>query len=203
METIQPKSELFDESQSIQIIREMIQVSQKKLKNDGILFIVWGWIMFTNYLIMFLVRKIVLTYTVSKLLNYIPSVLLLSALVFTIYYIYTQRKKVKTYIGVSLRYVWVSVFVSMVLINLIQFNVLHKIYFELQHPVFMVIFAFAIVVTGGILRYRLIIIGGIAFGILAFLASYLPLSTQMLMDAGAWLIAFIIPGHILFTHRKI
>ena len=31
--------------------------------------------------------------------------------------------------------------------------------FELQHPLFMVLMAFAVTVTGGILRHRLIIIG--------------------------------------------
>ena len=90
----------------------------------------------------------------------------------------------------------------MVLINLIQFNVLHKIHYELQHPVFMVIFAFAIVVTGGILRYKLILLGGIIFGLLALVASYMSLPTQLLIDALAWMIAFTIPGHYMYVKRK-
>jgi hypothetical protein len=53
METKQSNSDSFDENQSIHVIREMIQVSQRKLRNDGILFILWGWIMFLNYLTMF------------------------------------------------------------------------------------------------------------------------------------------------------
>jgi hypothetical protein len=90
----------------------------------------------------------------------------------------------------------------MVLINLIQGNVLHKIVFELQHPIFMVLIAIAIVVTGGILRYKMIIAGGIIFGLLAFASSYLPLTQQMLLEAIAWVIAFIIPGHILYAKRN-
>ncbi len=43
----------------------------------------------------------------------------------------------------------------------------------LQHPIFMVFMAFAVVVTGGILRYKLIILGGDVFGILAYICSYL------------------------------
>jgi branched-subunit amino acid ABC-type transport system permease component len=91
----------------------------------------------------------------------------------------------------------------MVLINLIQVNVLHKIVFELQHPLFMVITAFAIAVTGGILRYKMIIAGGAIFGSIALLSSYLPLDEQLLVESIAWLLAFIIPGHILFRQRKI
>jgi len=113
-----------------------------------------------------------------------------------------QRKKVQTYIGISLRYVWISLFVCMVLVNLIQFNVLQDINFELQHPIFMVLMAFAVTTTGGILRYRMIIIGGVAFGILALVASYLNLQEQLLIESVAWAIAFIIPGHILYANRK-
>jgi hypothetical protein len=88
------------------------------------------------------------------------------------------------------------------LINLIEANVLHKIIFELQHPIFMMFIAYAIIITGGILRYRMMIAGGIVFGILAYLGSHLSLQNQLLAEASAWLIAFIIPGHILFSKRK-
>lgn len=202
METKQPDSDSFDESQSLQVIREMIQVSQKKLKNDGILFILWGWVMFYRNIIGFIERKAVLTFQIQKLLDSTGTVLGILALGFSIYYILKQIKKVQTYIGISLRYVWVSMFVCMVLINLIQFNVLHKINFELQYPIFMVIVAFAIVSTGGILRHKLIIIGGVAFGLMALLSSYFTLPNQQLIGAIAWIIAFVIPGHILYAKHK-
>lgn len=108
----------------------------------------------------------------------------------------------QTYIGVSLRYVWISLFVCMVLVNLIQFNVQHSINFELQHPIFMVLMAFAVTVTGGVLRYRLIIIGGVIFGILALVASYMKLQDQLLVESVAWIISFIVPGHILYANRE-
>ncbi|HEX2934842.1 MAG TPA: hypothetical protein VHO72_05775 [Bacteroidales bacterium] len=212
METIKSNDESFTESQSLEVIREMLKVSQKKLKNDGILLIVWGWILFINYAAMFLAWKVVMTYQLSNLLKYSTAGLVVAGVIFTIYYIYRQRKKVQTYIGVSLRYVWGSVLFCMVLINLILFNVLHKsyfelqhpnrAYFELQHPIFMVIFSFAVVVTGSILRNKLIILGGIVFGLLAYLSSFLALPEQLLLEAIAWLIALIIPGHLLYAKRN-
>lgn len=192
----------FNENKSLEVIREMIQVSQKKLKNNGILFIVWGWVMFIHYMVMFLVRKIVLTHQLNTLLNYLIVGLVIGAILFTVYYLNKQRKKVQTYIGISLRYVWIGVFICMMLINLIQFNVLHKIHFELQHPIFMVVLAFAIVITGAILRYKLIIWGGIFFAFSAYLASRFSLPTQMLIDAIAWMVAFILPGHYLYAKRN-
>jgi hypothetical protein len=180
----------------------MIEVSRKKLKRDGILFIFWGWALFFVSLSGYIGRSFVLTFTLENIIKIFEIVPPLLAVTFTIYYIIRQRKKVQTYIGISLRYVWISLFVSMVLVNLIQFNVLKSINFELQHPIVMVLMAFAVTVTGGILRYRLIIIGGIVFGLLALLASFLKLQEQLLIESAAWIIAFIIPGHILYANRE-
>jgi len=200
METDHDKT--FDEVQSLQVIKEMITTSQQKLKNDGILFILWGWTAFINYLSGYLLSTTTMTFRSQNIFRYTSRGLAVFAIVFTIYYIIRQRKKVQTYIGISLRYVWISLFLSMVLVNLIQFNILNQINFELQHPIFMVLIAFAIVVTGGILRYKLLIGGGIVFGILAYVSSYFRIEQQQLIEAIAWFIAFIIPGHIMHSKRK-
>lgn len=202
MDTNKKTSDSLNETQSLLVIKEMIQVSKNKLKQDGILFIVWGWALFFVSLSGYIGRSFVLTFTLENILKIFEIVPPLLAVTFTIYYIIKQRKKVQTYIGISLRYVWISLFVCMVLVNLIQFNVLHSINFELQHPIFMVLMAFAVTVTGGILRYRLIIIGGVIFGILALTASYLKLHEQLLVESVAWIISFIVPGHILYANRE-
>ncbi len=202
MDTNKNTSDFFNETQSLLVIKEMIKVSKNKLKRDGILFIVWGWLFFYKSIMGYVERKFLLTSQIQKLINYLEFVLLIACVAFTIYYLLKQRKKIQTYIGISLRYVWVSLFVCMVLVNLVQFNVLHSINFELQHPVFMVLMAFAVTVTGGILRYRLIIIGGVIFGALALTASYLKIQEQLLIESVAWITAFIIPGHILYANRE-
>lgn len=192
----------FDENQSIKVIREMIQVSQKKMKNDGVLFIFWGWLMFYNYISSFVFKKIVVTYGIKKGFQYFGIVLGIFAFAFTIYYLVKKSRKITTYIGISLRYVWISVIVCLSLTNMIIYNVIHTFNPELQHPVFMVFLAFAIVVTGGILRYWLLIAGGIIFATLAYICSYLTIDWQMLAEALAWLIAFVIPGHIMYAKRN-
>jgi hypothetical protein len=202
MDTNKNTSDSLNETQSLLVIKEMIQVSKNKLKQDGILFIVWGWVLFFVSTTGYIERGLALTFGIKKVLNVLGIALPLIALIFSVYYLIKESKKVQTYIGISLRYVWISLFVCMVLVNLIQFNVLHSINFELQHPIFMVLMAFAVTVTGGILRYRLIIIGGVIFGILALVASYLNLKEQLIVESVAWIISFIIPGHILYANRE-
>lgn len=202
METAQQTSDPFDENQSFQVVKKMIQISQKKLKNDGVLFILWGWVMFYSGLSGYIVREVLLSHRFERFLGVFGKVFGLLVVAYTVYYIWRQRKKVQTYIGISLRYVWISMVGCFVLINLILYNVLHQVNFELQHPLFMVIMAFSIVVTGGILRYKLIIIGGILFGLIALISSYFTLSYQLLFESCAWFIAFVIPGHYLYATRK-
>lgn len=202
MDTNKNTSDSLNETQSLLVIKEMIQVSKNKLKQDGILFFVWGWVLFFVSTTGYIERVLALTFGIKKVLNVLGIALPLVALIFSVYYLIKESKKVQTYIGISLRYVWISLFVCMVLVNLIQFNVLHSINFELQHPIFMVLMAFAVTVTGGILRYRLIIIGGVIFGILALTASYLKLQEQLLVESVAWIISFIVPGHILYANRE-
>jgi hypothetical protein len=202
METNKANSEFFDENQSLQVIREMIEVSQKKLKNDGILFILWGWLGLYNYISGYILEQVVSTYQIRKIHDYFGTGIFIIAFVFSLYYVFKQSKKVQTYIGISLRYVWLSLVVCLSLTNMIIYNTNHVINFNMQHPIFMVFIAFATVITGGILRYRLVIFGGVIFGILAYSSSYFKLPEQMLFEAAAWLIAFIIPGHILYSKRN-
>jgi hypothetical protein len=195
------ENEKFDQVQSLQVILEMIEVSRKKMQNDGILFILWGWALCYSAMSRFLIYRILLTHTEVKTLQYVEMILSVSALVYTIYYLVKKRKKVQTYIGISLQWVWISAVFCMVLINLIQNNIMHHINFELQHPIFMVIIAFAVVVTGGILRYRLMIVMGILFGLLAYFCSFFELHLQLLFEAIAWFLSFCIPGHILYAKK--
>ena len=202
METNKPMPDSYDEVRSRKIIREMINTSRENINSHGILFIFWGWINFINFFSEYLSGKVVINYQLLQIERTARVILPIIGLIFTIIYVVYHREKVTTYISVTLRYVWISVFMCLILTNIIQFNVLRQIYFELQHPIFMLFIAFAIVVSGGILRHTLITLGGIIFGILAFICSYLSLQDQLLVESIGWLIAFIIPGHITYAKRK-
>jgi len=202
MEPMNSKSETLDEMKSLNVIMEMIQLSKKKIRNDGILLLVWGYAASLPALIKYFKEILFLPNRVMYLLKFVDPVLPFLALSFTIYYIFNEKKKVTTYIGTSLRYVWISLLGCMVLTNLILNNVTHEVNFTLQHPLFMVLTAFAILVTGVILRYKLIILGGVVFGILAYCASLLPLHDQLLIDGIGWFLAMVIPGHIMYFNRN-
>ncbi len=203
METPEYETENFDQAHSLQVIREMIEVSRRKLQNDGILFIAWGWALFYSAMSRFLISKILFSRMEVRAFKIAGVIISVFVLGYTLLYLWQQRKKAQTWIGISLRWVWISVVFCMMMINLIQQNILHEIRFELQHPIFMVVFAYAVIVSGVILRYRLMIIMGILFGLLAWISSFFELHQQLLFEAIAWFAAFILPGHILFARKTL
>jgi len=177
----------------------MNEVTINRFNKWAILFIVWGWILLLGSLMGYVERRIAYSFLLENIMNILQIALPVIAIAFTIYFLVEQRKdKRGKQLKISLISLWIALVVSMVLINLIQQNVLHEIRFELQHPLFMTLTAFAITTTALILRYRLMIIGGALFGLLALAASYLKLPEQLLLESLAWLLAFVIPGHLRY-----
>ena len=195
------ESKQSNEEQPFEVFSGLSRHIQHFVFRPGALLILWGWVMFYSYLTNYIFNKFLLSSLIQSLLGNLGIVLGAVALIITIFYLLRQTRPVAKN-EIYLRYVWAAMFASLALINLIQFNVLHQINFELQHPVFMVVIAFAIVVSGGILSYPFLLAGGIIFATLAYVASWLPLTNQLLMEAIGWLVAFILPGHIRYYLHK-
>jgi len=167
----------------------------------GILVVLWGWVQLLSYARFYLVRVVSLSFATCKTLEYLTNGLSLLVLLFTLYYLWEHRDWFKRPEVKTLSVVWLGLLVSMVFANLIQMNVLHHIVFELQHALFMLLTALAILVTGSLIRNRWMIIGGVLFAVMAFGASYFPLKHQMLLEAIGWLVAFIVPGHVMMRRK--
>ena len=167
-------------------------------KKYGILFIVWGWLLVFTTLAGYVKRRMVYSFLAEDILNLLKIILPVIAVAFTGYYLFEQRKnKGGKPTRIALYSLWISMIGCMILVNLIQYRVMHQINFELQHPLFMVLMAFTIFMTGVILRYPFVLVGGVIFGVLALTASSLELPEQLLIESLAWFVAFVIPGHLL------
>jgi len=192
-----------DESQTPDLIKEIVRTSGKILKNDNILFLIWGYALTIRFLSHYLNEILFVPNSVHHTLKFVELILEIIAIGFTIYYFVKIKQKVISHDSLSVLFVWIAMFISLSLTNVILFSKLHKVDFTLQHPLFMVITAFAIVITGIINRYTLIIIGGVIFAALAYACCFLVLNDQMLLEAIGWFIALVIPGHILYFKKKL
>lgn len=167
----------------------------------GLLLALWGWAQFLGYIRYFMVRMVPLSFATCKTLEYLTNGLSLVVLLFTLNYLYVHRIWFKKPEVRTLLTIWIGLFLSMVFTNLIIQNTLHHVIFELQHALFMLLTAVAILITGSIIRSRWMLVGGIIFALLAFGASYFSLKYQMLFEAIGWMIGFIVPGHLLMRRK--
>jgi len=167
----------------------------------GLLVVLWGWVQFLGYLRYYSVRAISLSFATCKTLEYLTNGLMVLVLLFTLYYLYVHRVWFKKPEVKTMLTIWIALFLSMVFTNLIMHNVLHHIVFELQHSLFMLLTAVAILITGSLIKNRWMFIGGILFALLAFGSSYFVLKNQMLLEAIGWMVGFIIPGHLMMRRK--
>lgn len=174
----------------------MGSIVNKFLYNGGLI-LIWGWVMLLFSFMQYLTRTLFFTTRIRIIMEYAILLLPVLGIILTIMYARNYWAQCRSEKGISILITWLAAMGSMMLINLIQFRVLHQINFEFQHPLFMVITGMAILITGRILHINSIMIGGIVFGILAYLSSFYQLKFQLLIESMGWFMALVIPGHIL------
>lgn len=165
------------------------------------LLVLWGWVQFLSYFRYFLVRAVSLSFLTCKTLEYVTNGLSLLVLLFTLNYLWVHRAWFKKPAVKTIATIWIGLLLSMVFTNLIQQNILHHVVFELQHVLFMLLTALAILITGSLIQNRWMVAGGVAFALLAFGASYFELKNQMVLEAIGWVVGFVIPGHLMMRRK--
>jgi hypothetical protein len=68
---------------------------------------------------------------------------------------------------------------------------------ENVYPMVLVLYGIATFVSGGVLQFRPLVIGGICCWVLAVAAMFLPFEYQLLALAAAVAAAYIVPGYLL------
>src|SRR5680860_200881 len=108
MESTTINDELFDEKQSLKIIKTAISSSKRILMDDGILLICWG-LAFSISNFWKYYESIVLTSRwFQNIMDVIQIGLGIAAISFTVYYLFFRKRKVTTYSAISTRFVWIG-----------------------------------------------------------------------------------------------
>ena len=187
---------------SVDLSLDKMRPSNRAIAHYGLLFMLWGWMSVLRFVLDLIEKYAYISITLRWVVEVFGYLLLIGWLAGTIYFLYRERTQKLTYFGLSLRFIWVSLLLSMSLVSIILANILHEVNFELQHPILMVFISFAIVVSGGILRNKMLVIGGIVFAMCAVVSSYLDLRDQLALEAVGWIAGFIIPGHLMYAKRN-
>ena len=200
MDTDKTASGSFDENQSLRVIREMIEVSRNNLRNDGILFILWGWIFFVAVLSRFFLKVLIMTQEIASYVNKLILALLFAGIIISVNYVISRRHSVRTYTGQVLRYLWGGIIFLNLYILIYQLGA--RVNIDMLYSQYMLMLALGTFVTGGIIRFRPLIYGSISFIVLAQTGIFFHREITILIAAISFLTGLAIPGHILYSKRK-
>ena len=185
------EKENFSPQESLRLIQTMIEKTRQDMGNDTGYFLLWGWITLVACVGQFVLKNV---FHYEK--HYLVWLLIIPGIIISTYMgIKEQRtKKANTYIGESMKYLWmgmgISFFVLSFILGRLGWN--NNVF-----PFFMLLYGLGTFVSGQFLQFKPLIFGGVAAWALAIVSGYFNYDYQMLFAAAAILVSYIIPAYML------
>lgn len=190
------QEEKFSPEQSLQVIQSMIEKAKNQFSENGHLYLLWGWVVLICSIAQFVLLKIV---HYEK--HYLVWIACWLAVIYQ--FIYLRRKhrqqRVRTYADRIIGFVWMTFFILMMLIGFLIGQKGSEEYYKLIGAVFLALYGMPTFLSGILLRFRPLMIGGIGCWVLSVLTRFIDYDYGLLLLAAAMIIAWIIPGYILRT----
>ncbi len=179
----------LSEKESLELIGKMIHTVKNDINDNSFYYLLWGWLVFIASMGHWIWQYFTLP------MPYLTWIVLMPlGGIISIYYgfKFERKQKVRTYIDDIMKFVLIAFLVSLFMVLLFMPKL--TIY---TYPMVMMVYAIWLFISGGALRFKPLIYGGIVNWILAIGAMYVGFQTQLLLLALAVLLGYIIPGHML------
>jgi hypothetical protein len=194
--------ESMDEKQSLRLIHYMMEVSARNLQQDGQLILAWGAAIVIGRFLTFFPEVKLLSKQLMFLFDVLSWLIGIAIIVYTIYYVFIYRKGTKSYVAKTAAYTWLGILIVHNLMVMFIKQKTGEVNFELLHPIQMILIGLALFITGGLYRERLFLLGGIVYWLAAYFGLPYRLPAQMIFEAVAALIGFVIPGTWLYYQSQ-
>ncbi len=188
--------ENFSPEQSLQLIQSMINKTKQNMSDNSIYFLVWGWLTFFACTAQFILKHF-LQY--EK--HYMVWTVIIIGILFSVYQGQREKKamKVRTYVDDNMKHLWAGMAISFFVLGMILTQLGWG---TVIFPFFIMLYGLGTFVSGNFIQFRPLVIGGILAWALAIGSTFVNYDYQMLFGAGAILISYIIPAHMLRNRNK-
>lgn len=190
----------FSPQESLQLIESMINRAKDKYAEDGSMYLMWGWLVFICSLLQFL-----LLHVFQYEYHYIVWLVTIPFFIFQYFYVRKKQKqqKVVTYTDYIVGYVWITFAIVIILLGFIVGLLTTGEYYTHIIHILLAIYGIPVFLTGVIVRFKPLTIGGIACWILCIISCFITIyDYQFLLIPVAMLVAWIIPGYLLRAKYK-
>lgn len=179
-------------NEKLNVIYEMIENSKTQIRENAFFYLLWGWLVLVASLSHFILMK--MGYHNSFLAW--PLIMTAGMVVSVIKGIRMgKRAGHRTHIDTAVIYLWYGFFFALMVI--LAFSIGGKIPWEMSSALIIVMYGLGTFVSGGILKFKPLVIGGISCWIIALGAFIVPAEYVMLLVSVSIIIAYLIPGYLL------
>jgi hypothetical protein len=180
----------FSPGESLLLIRNMISKTREGIYDNSKYFLIWGWGAFLACLGQFVLKVVYHRHD-----HYKVWFITFVCIILTVFISFSDRKRVrvKTYVGESMAYLWTGLGITFFVFSL----VFMKIGWQYCYPFYMILYGLGTFVSGKVLNFIPLVIGGLVSFALAAVSVWLEYDVQVLCAAGALLASYIIPSHLL------
>jgi hypothetical protein len=187
----------LNETESLALISSMIKKTQGSLQDNGFYFLLWGWLVFCASSIQYVLLKM----EMPEASNYTWAILMpLGGIISGVRgWKDGKKSRVKTYTDELLNYALIA-FTTALFIVLI-FMSIHGGW-QLAYPMIMMVYGMWLFISGGALKFKPLVIGGIINFGCAIAGFYIHTYELILLLSFAVLAGYIIPGHLLNAKFK-
>ena len=183
----------MNEREALLLIEEMINSTKQEVKDNGFYYMLWGWLVFiaaiTDYVLLMVLHNNnhAIVWGILMPLGGVVSIIAGRK--------QSKEQRVKTYVDEAIKFLTIAFSISLFIICFVMPMTNNN--WRAFYPTLMVVYAFAIFVFGGLLRYKPLIYGAYTNWALAIIGYFVAYDWQLLLLALAVLCGFIIPGHLL------
>ncbi len=187
----------FNEQDSLRVIHEMIENSKAKISDNGFFYLLWGWLVLIASLSNFILLKIGFEQA------WLPwPILMIGGGIISVIAGYRIGKKAKviTFFDKAIIYLWYGFVVTLIII-LVTAN-FGRMSWTVTNTLIIALYGLGTFVSGGILKFRPLIFGGIFCWIISLVTLFIPELYSLLMVALSIIVAYLIPGYMLKAREK-
>ncbi len=190
------EEKVITERESMELITSMINKAKSQVSENGFLYIIWGWVVLICCIVQF-VSDHFLHYQNAYYIWFSTYAVLL----FQIIYLVRKKKSglAKTYTEEINGFVWIAFAIGALLMVFICVSFEAP---QLVLPLLLVFYGLPTFLSGAILKFKPLIIGGLCCWILAFISTFIGFEYQLILIAVAVIAAWLIPGYLLQAKYK-
>jgi hypothetical protein len=180
--------ENLDPAQSLQMITAVIAKTKENIKEHNFIYLLWGWLIAVASFSFFILH----TYTSFKLFFLPFPILALTGIIISVLHYARKRFESETYVSYYLKKLWIVLGISFILVVFI--NVVTT---EPPFTYTLLIGGIGTMVSGLVLRFRPLVLGGVLFLLLSVGSVFTPDVYKPLLQGVAVIGGYLIPGYLL------